>query len=202
VSSTTFASFFGWAGLISGLIPTYKQLQRALKVSTHGISIDTWTYICWTNLFWLAYGIAQHGIEIWMSAAVTLPLQIGIVLQLEVRKNLKKILSTGLLLMLTCCVPTLLWGWKIGILVVGFMSVLNRAPQIIKCIREKDVKGVSVSAWLWSSFCNVMWLVYYLLHDNFSAATVNIPFILTSWLIAYFAFLRQYQSSKNLPVAI
>ena len=149
MSTSTIAAAFGWAGIVVGLLPTYQQLQRARKVSTSGIAIDTWSIFTLINFYWTAYGLALHGVEVWIGALVTLPLQIGVVFQLEPKKNIKRILATGLLLFLTCWFPTFIWGWKIGVLGIGLVSVVNRIPQIRECIREKNVQGVSVPAWLW-----------------------------------------------------
>jgi len=174
MSTSTIAAAFGWAGIVVGLLPTYQQLQRARKVSTSGIAIDTWSIFTWINFYWTAYGLALHGVEVWIGALVTLPLQIGVVLQLEPKKNIKRILATGLLLILTCWLPTFICGWKIGVLGIGLVSVVNRIPQIRECIREKNVQGVSVPAWLWGSACNSLWCVYFALQHDTSGFIVNV----------------------------
>ena len=202
MSTSTIAAAFGWAGIVVGLLPTYQQLQRARKVSTSGIAIDTWSIFTWINFYWTAYGLALHGVEVWIGALVTLPLQIGVVFQLEPKKHIKRILTTGLLLFLTCWFPTFIWGWKIGVLGIGLVSVVNRIPQMRECIREKNVQGVSVPAWLWGSACISLWCVYFVLQHDTSGFIVNLIAVLLSLFIAYLAFRRQYQWAKDHPVAI
>lgn len=202
MSSSTIAAVFGWSGIVVGLLPTYQQLRRAIKVSTHGIAIDTWSIFTWINFYWIAYGLALHGVEVWIGAVVTLPLQIGVVLQLEPRKNMKRILATGFLLFLTCWLPTFIWGWKIGVLGIGLVSIINRLPQINECIRAKDVQGVSVPAWLWGSACNGLWCMYFVFQHDTSGFVVNIIAVLLSLFIAYLAFRRQRQWAMEHPVTI
>jgi len=190
-------TILSWICVLLGFAMNYSQYYRAKTVGIDGISVGTWSIFAWMSVFWILYGFATHNAPSSIGTIITAPLQFALLLLLGVRENRTVLLKTGVYVLVFGAVPTMLGGWAVGVLGMGFVAATNRFPQIIRCIKEKDVEGVSAAAWVWSVTSNSLWAFYFATQHRPTAVIVNISSVVMNVIVVGLTTWRHWQWKRD-----
>jgi uncharacterized protein with PQ loop repeat len=156
----TLSLYFGWIAVIVGFFGFTAQYRRAGTMGVEGISLATWALFCLMSCFWIAYGFAAHSWVISIGNVVVLPQQASVVLRLKPWRHWRVLLRCIVFFLICCALPTIFWGWSVGVYGTGVAMTINRGPQLIELIRHDDATGVSVWSWVLGAFGTALWMAY------------------------------------------
>lgn len=160
IHSTALA--LGWGAVVVGLVAVLAQYRRAARRGVEGISLATWILFVYMGGFWITYGtVSAHSWEVVLGSLVVLPFQVSIVIDLAPWRHGKIVLQALAFFVVSCVVPTVIWGWPGGVYGTGVAMTVNRAPQLVELIRQRDATGVSANSWFLSVAGAMMWVAYY-----------------------------------------
>jgi len=183
VSTHAVALLAGWGGTALGFWMSLAQFRRARREGVAGIAIATWSIFTFMGVFWIAYGIEQHSLVIWLSAAVCQPLQIALVFLLNPLVNVRRVIRALAIVGLGCYLPGVLFGWSAGVYGAGAVMMWNRVPQIAELVRTKHAEGLSVGSWIVGSLCSTLWILYYAVFRNWAPLVATSVALLGNLLI-------------------
>ena len=151
----------GWLAVASGFVGTYAQFRRARTLGVVGVSLATWVLFVYMGCFWVTYGVVARSWEVTLGSLLCLPIQVAILVRLKPWERWQ-VPARALGYFVACCVvPSMLWGWAGGVYGTGVAMTINRAPQLIELIRERDASGVSSTSWYVGALGCTMWITYY-----------------------------------------
>jgi uncharacterized protein with PQ loop repeat len=191
----------GWIAVALMAWGTIDQVRRARHLGVEGVSLATWTLFIFLGCFWVTYGIDQNSAIIIVGSALLLPMQLVIVALLRPwisRTSLLVVARSALFAFVLCVVPTFFWGSPGGIYGAGVAAVSTRVPQIIELIRDPDVTGVSVRAWVLVSTGSICWMIFYQNARLWAALAATSFSFLASVAIAILAAWRQ-RKARTMP---
>ncbi len=155
------APVLGWVAVGVGLVGTAAQFRRLHRRGLDGVSVATWVLFVLMGGFWITYGAVDRSWTIVMGSLIVLPLQLGIVLRLRPWRHGRTVVTTTTFFLVSCVLPTVLWGWPGGVYGTGVAMMVNRGPQLLELVREVHAAGVSVGSWALGSVGSVLWVAYY-----------------------------------------
>jgi uncharacterized protein with PQ loop repeat len=187
----------GWLAVSIGLWGVSSQLRRAIRVGVEGISLATWLLFSLVAVYWSLYGFVVHSLIVILGTGVMFPVQFAIVLVMKPWRSLIVVSRCCLFFAVCCIVPTLLWGWPAGIYGATIVTVVNRVPQFVALVRERNVIGVSAASWLIAFLGGAFWLVYYInLHKSAAIASVCITMFTNSSIAALATWRHRVHQSE------
>ena len=158
----TTALLLGWGAVIIGVVGVWAQHRRASQIGVEGVSLATWVLFVYMGVFWITYGaVSAHSWEVILGSLIAFPIQVAIVVRLRPWREWRVLTLAFGFFLVTCLIPTMLWGWAAGVYGIGVTMTLTRTPQIIELIRQQDAAGVSVNSWLLGAAGSGMWVIYY-----------------------------------------
>lgn len=158
----TTALLLGWGAVIIGVVGVWAQFRRASQIGVEGVSLATWVLFVYMGVFWITYGaVSAHSWEVVLGSLIAFPIQLAIVVRLRPWREWRVLSWAFGFFLVTCLIPTMLWGWAGGVYGIGVTMTLTRTPQIIELVREQDAAGVSVNSWLLGAAGSGMWVIYY-----------------------------------------
>ncbi|MHB1210275.1 MAG: hypothetical protein ACYC1I_11315 [Acidimicrobiales bacterium] len=158
----TTALLLGWGAVLIGVVGVWAQFRRARQFGTEGVSLATWVLFAYMGVFWITYGaVSAHSWEIVLGSLIAFPIQVAIVVRLRPWREWRILALSFAFFLVTCLIPTMLWGWASGVYGIGVTMTLTRTPQIVELIREQHATGVSVNSWLLGAAGSGMWVIYY-----------------------------------------
>jgi uncharacterized protein with PQ loop repeat len=166
MTAHTFGVLAAWGGTTLGFWMTTAQWWRMRREGVAGVALATWVIFMFMGVFWIAYGIQQHSLVIWLSAAICEPLQLSIVAMLAPWSQIRAVLRAIAVVALLCYLPTVVLGWSAGVYGAGVVMMMNRVPQIVELATHEHAEGLSVGSWLLGSFCSSLWVAYYIVEQN------------------------------------
>lgn len=200
MSSHDFYLAVGWVATAMGWFLTLVQLRRAWRVSTDGIALSTWLTFIFATIFWAWYGLAVHDPVVLWSSIVIFPIQFLIIVRIERKGEWRTLVGAGAFVLLTCGVPTMIWGWSAGCYGAGVLMVLNRWPQVIKLIRSSEVEGVSVASWSIGMVSLALWVLYYSEHNKWAPLIASGGAAVGNAVIVVLATWRHRQHRRRLAL--
>lgn len=161
MSYVTLSDSLGWLAVLIGVAGTYAQYRRVTTTGVAGVSLATWVLFSYMGLFWITYGAAAHSIQVSLGSLTILPMQVSIVVRLRPWENWA-VVARALGAFLACCVtPTLVFGWAGGLYGTGVAMTMNRLPQLLELVRQRDATGVSAGSWYLAVGGALCWVLYY-----------------------------------------
>ena len=197
----SFTVSMGWLAVSSGLVGTLAQLRRVRTLGVEGVSLATWVLFVYMGSFWIAYGLVARSAEVTLGSLLILPLQLAILVRLKPWLRWA-VPARALGYFIACCVvPTILWGWAGGVFGTGVAMTINRAPQLIELVRERDASGVSAVSWFIGAFGCSLWITYYVGAHLWAALTATACAGVANLAIALLATWRHAQALQE-PAAV
>jgi uncharacterized protein with PQ loop repeat len=193
-----FCATLGWIAVAVGIVSTFAQLHRAYTVEIEGISLATWVMFAMLGCFWIAYGAAVHSLIIALGSLTVLPVQLAVIFRLKPWLEWDVVRRCLIFFSIFCIGPTLVWGWAVGVLGVGFAMVANRLPQLIELARHRGAMGVSAGAWSFSTCGSLLWITYDAGFHFWAAALVTCSSGAANVAIAALAGWRHRQSRQDM----
>ncbi len=191
------ATAIGTISAVFGFLMGAYQLHRAYKVGIDGISLATWCSFGYLAVWWSAYGFAINSPESAWGNIATIPVIFLVVRKLDWKNGIRTLYINLLVVVLIPGLMTAIGGWSVGVVGVGAIALWNRFPQILKCIRYKDVEGVSASGWLIGTICSMFWTYYFYLVHQWYTFYMNICLTTASLTIVVLSLWRQLQWKKD-----
>lgn len=162
MTSHSLAISIGWIAVSLGIFGTLAQFRRANSLGVEGVSLATWTLFIFMGGFWISYGaVSAHSWEVTLGSLIILPMQLSIVFRLQPWKHWPVVVRSLFFFVVSCVLPTMIWGWADGVYGIGAAMVLTRGPQILELIRYEDASGVSVGSWVLGVVGCACWIYYY-----------------------------------------
>ena len=194
----SFTVSMGWLAVASGLVGTFAQFRRVRTRGVEGVSLATWVLFAYMGCFWISYGFAVRSAEVALGSLLILPMQLGILVRLKPWLCWTVSLRALGYFFLCCVVPTVLWGWAGGVYGTGVAMTINRAPQLIELIRQRDASGVSATSWYVGFFGCTLWITYYVGAHLWAALTATAFAGVANLAIALLATWRHAQARDDL----
>lgn len=194
------AIIIGWIAVSFGIPATVAQWRRVETKGVEGVSHATWLLFVFMSCFWITYGFVAHSAQVTWGSLVCLPFQLAIVYRLKFWRRARVPALTFLFFLVSVVAPTLIWGWKAGVLGTGFAMVCNRGPQFIELIRESNATGVSTMSWLYGAMGCALWIIYYQNVHLWSALIATSGALAANLAICFLAAWRHRQA-KNAMIA-
>jgi uncharacterized protein with PQ loop repeat len=192
----------GWIAVVLGIIGTIAQYVRINRLGVEGVSLATWLLFVLLGSFWITYGaVSAHSWQVLLGSLLILPFQISIVTRLKPWRRWRVTSRSFVFFLVSCVLPTLMWGWAGGVYGTGVAMVAMRIPQIVELLRQEDASGVSASSWVLGVCGAALWIAYY------SGSSLWAPLISTfcsgvaSLVIACLASWRHSQGRNRLVAA-
>ncbi len=198
MSFHSFTVSMGWLAVSSGLVGTFAQFRRVRTLGVEGVSLATWVLFAYMCCFWIAYGFAARSAEVTLGSILILPMQLGILARLKPWLHWAVPLRALGYFILCCVMPTILWGWAGGVYGTGVAMTINRAPQLIELIRQRDASGVSAVSWFVGVFGCTLWITYYVGAHLWAALTATAFAGVANLAIALLATWRHAQARQDL----
>jgi uncharacterized protein with PQ loop repeat len=152
----------GWLAVVLGIVGTIAQYVRINRLGVEGVSLATWTLFILLGSFWITYGaVSAHSWQVLLGSLLILPLQVSIVMRLKPWRRWRVTSRSFAFFVVSCVLPTLVFGWQGGVYGTGVAMVALRVPQIIELVRQEDASGVSVSSWMLGVCGAALWIAYY-----------------------------------------
>jgi uncharacterized protein with PQ loop repeat len=188
----------GWAAVLLGIVGTLMQFRRVQSEGVAGVSLATWVLFVYMGTFWITYGVAARSAEVILGSLGVLPIQLSILVRLRPWDHWRVIVRALAYFVVCCVAPTLIWGWAGGVYGTGVAMTINRAPQLIELIRERDASGVSAASWYVGVVGCLLWIDYYTGVRLWAALTATAVAGLANLAIALLASYRHWQARRDL----
>ena len=152
----------GWIAVVLGIIGTIAQYVRINRLGVEGVSLATWLLFVLLGSFWITYGaVSAHSWQVLLGSLLILPFQVSIVTRLKPWRRWRVTSRSIAFFLVSCVLPTLMWGWSGGVYGTGVAMVAMRIPQIVELLRQEDASGVSASSWVLGVCGAGLWIAYY-----------------------------------------
>lgn len=187
-------ALFGWTAVTLGLVGTAIQWRRIATEGVAGVSLATWVLFAYMGCFWTCYGIVAHSPEVVLGSLIVLPLQGAILVRLRPWAHWGVVARALTYFVVLCVAPTVLFGWRGGVVGTGVAMTVNRAPQLLALIRQPDAEGVSAASWYVGALGTALWIAYYVGVHLWAALLATTAAGLANLAIALLASWRHAQA--------
>jgi uncharacterized protein with PQ loop repeat len=192
-----FAAAAGWGGAIFGTLTTVAQVVRIRRLGTDGVNATTWALFLVMSAFWLGYGIAVRSPEIDVSVLAAAPFLCWLLALLSPVARWGGVVRALAAVGACAVVPALFFGWNVGLLGIGALTVATRMPQLVQLVRARHADGVSVSSWIMGAASVGLWLAYYASTSRYAAAASMLAALLANLSIVMLTTLRHRQVRRQ-----
>ena len=192
----------GWLAVFTGFLAASAQFRRIQTLGIEGVSLATWVLFVYLGLFWFTYGLVANSWPVITGSLIIVPLQLAILFRLRPWEDWRVVSQAFIFFLLSCALPTALWGWPGGVYGTGIAMIFNRAPQIVELIRHEAASGVSVGSWTLGVVGCTMWIIYYSGAHLWAAMVSTTCAGLANLAIALLASWRHQQARRRLVARV
>lgn len=158
------ALVLGAIGTFTGLARPLPQLVRLVRIrDAHGVSLDTAATSCVVSSAWATYGVLEHHAAVALASGLSAILfSLIALLALRLGRHVRELRAAPVWFVAVVGASALGGAAGLGIVLVAGALVAN-LPQVVVAFRERDLSGLSPSAWALTASDGATWFVYGLL---------------------------------------
>lgn len=181
-----------------------RQAVHTAKVGVAGVSAEAWASMLTSRVVIAIYGwVVADPVQV-VAASVPAACSVFIIVAALRAATVAvrwRVGAWGVVAAAVGVVSAVASGVVVASVALVAMAVLSSVPQLVGVVRDRDVSGVSVSAWVVSSVCACAWLLYGALGGYVAVVVSNVVWLSASVGIAAVVVMRSRRVDSGLALA-